>query len=57
MSYSPNWSPGDPLQEDEKITDAEKAQLVKEGRMFDPTWSDEDEAVFYEDDPEGSPES
>lgn len=47
--YSPNWSPGTPLEDDEKISDAEKAQLVTESKAAG-NWTEEDEKAFYADD-------
>lgn len=49
MSYSPNWSPGTPLEDDEKISDAEKAQLIAESKAAG-NWTDEDEKAFLADD-------
>lgn len=47
-NYSPNWSPGTPLAEDEKISRDEKEKLAKE--MKDVGASDEDVKEFWEDD-------
>lgn len=47
--YSPNWSPGDPLEDDEKISDAEKQDIVERARAAG-NWTDEDEAAFWADD-------
>lgn len=49
-NYSPNWSPGTPLQEDEKISRAEKEKLVAE--MKEAGASAKDVREFWEDDQE-----
>jgi len=51
--YSPNWSPGDPLEEDETLTEDEKQALHDEEVAANPDWSDEDEAAFWG--PDGKP--
>lgn len=48
-NYSPNWSPGTPLEDDEKISDAEKAQLVEESKAAG-NFTEEDEKAFWADD-------
>lgn len=47
--YSPNWSPGDPLEDDEKISADEKQQLVDESKAAG-NWTEEDQKAFYADD-------
>lgn len=49
--YSPNWSPGTPLEDDEKISQAEKERLVRESKAAG-NFTDADEAAFWEDDQE-----
>lgn len=49
--YSPNWSPGTPLEDDEVISQADKEQLVKEAKAAG-NFTPEDEAAFWEDDQE-----
>lgn len=47
--YSPNWSPGDPLEDDEKISAEEKQNIVDAARAAGD-WTEEDEAAFWADD-------
>lgn len=49
MTYSPNWSPGTPLEEDQKISDAEKQAIVKAAKAAG-NWTEEDEKAFWADD-------
>ena len=53
--YSPNWSPGTPLEPDEEISDAEKVQLYNESKAAG-NWTQEDDDAFWADDPAGKPE-
>jgi hypothetical protein len=46
--YSPNWSPGTPLEDDEKISQAEKERLVRESKVAG-NFTDADEKEFYDE--------
>lgn len=48
MSYSPNWSPGTPLEDDEKISDSEKQAIADEMKAAGA--SDDDLAAYWADD-------
>jgi hypothetical protein len=54
MSYSPNWSPGTPLEADETISRAEKLRLYRESKDAG-NWTDADDKAFWADDPQGKP--
>ena len=54
MGYSPNWSPGDPLEADEKISRTEKVRLYRESKDAG-NWTEADDKAFWENDPEGKP--
>lgn len=47
-NYSPNWSPGDPLDEDEKISQTEKEKIAAEMKAAGA--SDKEISEFWEDD-------
>lgn len=52
--YSPNWSPGTPLEEDEQISAEEKVAIYRASKDAG-NWTKEDDDAFWADDPQGKP--
>lgn len=55
--YSPLWSPGDPVEPGDTISEAEQIRLYRESKAAAEKWTDEDEANFWDAVPGGKPET
>lgn len=53
--YSPVWSPGDPVDPEDTISEAEMIRLYRESKAAADEWTTEDETNFWDAVPGGKP--